>query len=274
MGISKTPENEQFPLWATDQGTDSVSRYAAIPTPEDLRDRLLFGIPLKSALTGQEMSDAAIQKFINSAISEVEHQLDLYITPVTFYEKHDYNQREMNWNYNFLRVKHPNILNVTKVELSFSNNAEQSFVNFPLEFVHVNPEGIIQLVPSHGTSISGFLMSAFAGSQYHALMASGMYNFPGAMRVEYQAGFALDKCPAMLVELIENIAAHRVLSALGPVLFPHSSVSVSVDGVSQSTGSFGPKHLSDRIADIEKVIEKLTDAAKGYYSRRFLIDFI
>ncbi len=274
MGISRTPENEQFPLMATDQGSSSVSRYAPIPTPTDLRDKMLFGIPLVSALTQQAMGDASIQKFINSAISEIEHILDMYITPVTFYEKHDYEAHAMTWSYNFLRLKHPNILNVSKVELSFSNNAQQGFVNFPLEFVHVDPEGIIRLVPAAGTSISGFLLSTFSGTQMHALMASGISNFPGAMRIEYTAGFALDRCPALLIELVEHLAAYRILSSLGPVLFPHSSISVSVDGVSQSTGSFGPKHLSDRIAEIEKNIERLMDAAKGYYSRKFIVDFI
>jgi hypothetical protein len=202
--------------------------------------------------------------------------LDMYITPVKFRETHDYERERFTWSYNYMRLDHPNILNISKVELSFSNDAATpGFVNFPLEHVYVRPqEGVFQLVPAFGTSLSGFLLSAFSGTQFHALRAVGMSNFPGGVRVEYTAGFAHDKIPASICELIETIAALKVLSALGPILFPNNSVSISIDGVSQSTGNFGPKYLNDRIDQLKEERERQTDIVKGYYQRRFLIDQI
>jgi hypothetical protein len=275
MPISKTPPIEGFPVWSTDQGDNPVTRYLPIPDAENVKSTKLFGIPLISAFTAETMADSTITEFIASAISEIEHTLDLYITPVQFTERHDYARHEFTWNYNFMKLNHPNILSVEKLELSFSNAAEIGFVQFPMEHLHVMPqEGTVQLVPAFGTSVSGFLLSAFSGTQFHALRAVGMNEFPGGIRVTYTAGFALDKVPAALVELIRVKTALKTLSALGPVLFTQNSVSVGIDGVSQSTSNGGPQFLATRIGDLEKEEEKLLAAVKGYYQRSFVHDYI
>ncbi len=275
MPISKTPQQEPFPYLAEEELQPSVDRYCELPTPCDLRNNKLFGIPLKSSLTGQELTDATIESYIKSAISEIEHSLDLYITPVKFREQHDYHMHNFTWSYNYMKLNHPNILTVEKVELSFNNNFDvPGFVNFPLEHVHVKPqEGVIQLVPAFGTSLSGFLLSAFSGTQFHALRATGASNFPGGIRVEYTCGFAPDKIPAAICQLIETIAALNILSILGPILFPHNGISISVDGTAQSTSTFGPKYLNDRIDQLMKERDRQYDIVRGYYQRRFLVDY-
>jgi hypothetical protein len=275
MPLTKTPHNSIFPVWETEMEHEP-HRFERLPTPEFLKATALFGIPLKSALTGQTISDEALQVFINQAISEIEHTLDLYITPVVFFEKHDYMAHNFTWNYNYLKLNHPNVINVTKVELSFTNNTNNNrgFVNFPMEHVHVMPqEGVIQLVPAFGTSLSGFLLSAFSGTQYHALRAIGITNFPGAVRVEYTAGFEKHRVPALLVALIANKAAYMLLSIMGPLIFPYSSTSQSIDGTSQGVSTMGPLFLRLRMEELEKIINTEMEAAKGYYQRRWLVDY-
>ena len=275
MPISKTPEIEQFPVWAVDQGEDPVTRYLPIPTSTNVKATKLFGIPLVSAFTQETMADTTIDEFIASAISEIEMTLDLYITPVKFTEKHDYKREAFTWSHNFMNLMHPNVLTVEKLELSFSNEDDSGFVQFPMEFIHVLPqEGTIQLVPAFGNSVSGFLLSAFSGVQFHSLRAGGFTEFPGGIRVTYTSGFAKDRVPAALVELIRVKTALKTLSALGPVLFTQNSVSIGIDGVSQSTSNAGPKFLETRITDLEKEEEKLTAAAKGYFQRSFVHDYI
>jgi hypothetical protein len=274
MPDSNTPEETMFPLRSTGEVEPKVGRYRPISTPADIRKRKLFGIPLCSSLTGEEIDDDSIQFYIDAAISELEHILDLHITPVRFREKHDYKRHEFTWNYNYLKVDHPNILQVHKIELSFSNNADvNGFIQFPLEHVHVMPqEGVLQLVPAFGTSLSGFLLSAFSGTQFHALRATGITDFPGGVRVEYTAGFNVDKIPVAIIEAIETMAAIGLLSELGPVLFPQNSSSIGIDGVSQSVSTMGPNFLSKRIEDLEKQRERSIDTLKGYYQRRWLVD--
>lgn len=275
MAKSKTPQKEPFPYWHTNEETPKVERFCELPTPTLLKKTKLFGIPLCSSFTGEEFSDEAIDFYINSAISEIEHTLDLNITPVTYSEKHDYRRHNFTWNYNYLKVNHPNILTVNKIQLSFSNDEDvNGFVDFPLEHVHVqSQEGVVQLVPAFGTSLSGFLLSAFSGTQFHALRATGITDFPGGIRIDYTAGFAPDKVPYLICQAIEIIAATHVLSALGPVLFPQTSTSIGIDGTSQSVGTFGPKHLNDRLQQLDQERERVMDSLKGYYQRRYLIDF-
>lgn len=274
MPISKTPQIAPFPVWSVEEELPKVQRYSSLPTAQSLKDGPLFGIPLKSALTQQTMSDATLQHYIDEAISEIEHALDLYITPVDFSEKYDYDRKAFTWSYNYLKLNHPNVLYVSAVELTFTNAAVPGFIQFPLEYVHVMPqEGVIQLVPAFGSSLSGFLLSAFSGAQFYALQQIGMQNFPGGVRVKYTCGFEPGKVPAVLVGLIETIAALRILSILGPLIFPHNSVSVNTDGVGQSTSTMGPAFLRQRMDELEKQREQQMDAAKGYYQRKFLVDF-
>jgi hypothetical protein len=225
-------------------------------------------------MTNEVLTDATIQHFINSAISEIEHEFDLYITPVRFLEKHDYDKEMFVKSYSFIQLQHGNVLNIDSLTLTFSNEPDTKVIDFPMEFVHVMPqEGVIQLVPAFGNTFSGFLLSAFSGTQFHAIRAMGATNFPGGIRVGYTSGFALDKVPSMIVNLVESLAAHKVLSLLGPVLFPHNSIGISIDGVSQSTSNPGPGFLQGRMDNLEKVIEKQKIALKGYYQKAFQVSY-
>jgi len=277
MSLRKTPQIESFPSWSIDQEevTESAIRYEPIPTPQMMRKTVLFGIPLRSAMSNQVIDDQTIQHYINAAISSVEHEMDLYITPVKFREKHDYVAEMFSSSYSYLKLNHPNILNVNKFELSFSNVQDTKIVDFPIEFIHVMPqEGVIQLVPAFGQSFSGFMISAFSGTQFHALRSMGAGQFPGGIRVEYTCGFDKDKVPSAIVSLIENLAAFQMLSILGPVIFPHNSIGISIDGVSQSTSTMGPQYLTKRLDDLSKIIEEQKRIVKGYYQRSFMIDYV
>lgn len=273
---SSTPKKELFPVYATDQ-TEGIHRYEAIPDAESMKATALFGIPLVSTLTNETVPDATIQKYIDQAISELEHSLDMYILPVKFSDRYDWARHEMAWSFNYLKLDHGNVRCVNRVTLTFTNDESQDkfgFIDFPLQHVYIRAqEGVCQLVPAFGSSLSGFLLSAFSGTQYHALGQSGIGHFPGGIRVEYECGFAEGRLPAVLASLIENMAAYKLLSILGPVLFPTNSVSISIDGTSQSTGTLGPAFLNQRLGELEKIMEKEMDAVKGYYQKKFQVDF-
>lgn len=278
MPITKTPTHSPFPAFEIEQ-EGTPNRYLPLPTAVSMRSTALFGIPLRSFLTGEEVSDDAIQHYIDEAVSEIEHVLDLYITPVVFRERHDYSAHLQWWSFGYMKVNHSPILNVTKFQLTFSNgnggNGGTPLIDIPLEYVHTQPqEGTIQLVPAMGVTVSGFVASIYSGFAYHAMGSGGITNWPGAILVEYRAGFEDGKVPALLVGLIENMAAFRMLSIMGPILFPHNGVSISIDGTSQSTSTLGPAFLQNRLKDLQGLIDKQMDAARGYYQKRFLVDFI
>lgn len=278
MGITKTPTHSPFPAFEIGQES-APNRYLPLPTPASMRQTVLFGIPLKSFLTGEEVTDSAIQHYIDEAISELEHVLDLYITPVTFRERHDYSAHLQWWSWGYMKVNHGPILDVSKFQLTFNNanGGPGSFplVDIPLEYIHTQPqEQTIQLVPAMGVTVSGFVASIYSGFAYHAMGTGGITSWPGAILVEYRAGFENGKVPALLVGLIENLAAFKMLSVMGPILFPHNGVSISIDGTSQSTSTLGPAFLQNRLKDLKDIIDQQMDAAKGYYQKKFLIDVI
>ena len=279
MTIAKTAEVSVFPAWSIDgklQG-EPPERYSHIPTPESMKKSALFGLPLRSFFTGEPVSDEALQGYINQAISEIEHTLDLYITPVKFHERHDYDREMQFWSFGYVRTTHTPIISVNKFQLSFNNGLPHGIplVDIPLEFIHVQPQdGTVQLVPAQGVTISGLVVSIYQGLGFHAFNSQAISSWPGAIIVEYTAGFQEGRLPALLAGLIENIAAYKFLSTLGPILFPYNSTSIGIDGTSQSVGTLGPAFLQNRLADLEKMISQQMEAAKGYYEKRFLIDYI
>lgn len=277
-GIVRTPTVQPFPVWATGQDPHKgFDRYMHVPTPETMKRRTLFGLPLRSFLTNEEVSDETLQDFINEAVSEIEHTLDLYITPVTFEERHDYSREMQFYAFGVTKVYHSPILNVEKYQLTFNNGigipGSLPLVDIPLEFIHVQPQdGTIQLVPAQGVSISGFIISIYSGLGYHAFNSQAISYWPGAVFIKYRAGFERHRVPALLCALIENLAAYRFLSTLGPVLFPYNSTSVGIDGTSQSVSTPGPLFLQMRLQELEKIYTREMEAAKGYYQKRFLVD--
>jgi hypothetical protein len=271
----KTPQRSVFPYWNIEQD-ETANRYQTLPTPAQMKKRSLFGIPLRSFLTGETVEDSTLQTYVDQAISELEHTLDIYITPVIFEELHDYQRQLQFWSFGYLKVSHSPILNVRQLQLTFNNSVGNvPLVDIPLEFVHVQPqENTVQLVPAQGVTISGYIMSVYAGLGFHAFNAQAISHWPGAIKIIYEAGFEKDKIPALIASLVENIAAYKFLSSLGPVLFPHNSVSIGIDGTSQSVGTLGPGFLQNRLSELEKQIQQQMDMAKGYYQKRFLVDFL
>ena len=276
MSITTTPPQTVFPLDAVEELQPAVTRFAALPDATSVKDHQLFGIPLKSSLTGQTLPDSAITSAINASISELEHTLDISITPVEYVERHDYIGEIFQWSYNYTKLHHTPIQTVKKVELVFGNDApsQKPIIDFPLEFVYVQgQEGTIQLIPALGTNTPGYLLTAFSGTQYAALVSAvSSGSFPGGIKVRYIAGFEQGKVPAGMSKLIEIMAAIQILSLLGPVLFPYASVGVSIDGVSQSTGGAGVRHFAERLEALEKERDRMMEAMKGYYLKRLLFD--
>ena len=77
MPQSKTPEIERFPVWSIDQEGD-LERYEELPSPQKLKDTVLFGIPLTSAFTGDTVKDESLQTYIrNNLLAWVRNFLPL-----------------------------------------------------------------------------------------------------------------------------------------------------------------------------------------------------
>ena len=126
------------------------ARLEQLITPQKLRDQYLFGIPLKSTITSQEMSDDTLKDFIIRAVSRVEHEVKIPISPVKFVDKVDYNVWDYS-HFNFIQLDHWPVLQIESFKAKFPHTPND-FIQYPEEWFSVyNEFGIFQLTPTSGS---------------------------------------------------------------------------------------------------------------------------
>lgn len=270
MAFPPNPAIPPFPERADVNGVEpGMLRYESYPTPEDLRNDCLFGIPLKSQLTGQTMSDKVLKKYITRAVSLIEMELKINVTPVKYVDRYDYNLWDYQ-KYNFIQLNHWPVIQIESVKGKYPNAVD--FIQFPQEWVSLYSEfGMLQLTPTNGAITQFFLTN---DATYLPLLLGSRAQWPQLWQVTYTSGFKNDRIPAMIVNLICQNAALQALRVLNPVLFPYTSYGIGIDGTSQSVGGPGPQLFSERIQEIKEDYEKLMDVAKRYFNKRILISAI
>jgi len=267
MAFDPTPVIKPFPPRAVDE-EPGFSRLEPLVTPKELRETYLFGLPLRSVMTRQEMQDPAIQKFITRAVSRVEHEARIQVSPVKFADRHDYDLFDYQ-KWNFLQLNHWPILQVESFRGEYPFTSE--FIEFPTDWIVTqNETGIIQLVPKNGT-FSQFLITRDASLL--PLILGGRMHWPQLWVVTYVAGFELDKIPAIINELVGTYATIEVLRTLNRVLFLGSH-SIGIDGVSQSTTLPSPGWLAGDIKDLEEKAKELVDKVRRYYNHNIILSSI
>ncbi len=241
-----------------------------ILSPYELITNFLDGIPLCYA-DGRHLNFGSIKRFIISSQKSIEKHFSIKFKKQIVEETKDFNRQEWNsWGY--IRVQYP-----INEPLNLSGNVGNAeYMNYPKEWLVVKrtsdgPSGVyrnLHIIPNSraGTTYTqqGVYLSNFvAGVGY----ASSSY-IPEYWKVKYCTGF--DKIPQDLLDIIGKLAAIQVLAMLGDILLGVglSSLSISIDGVSQNTsttrsgtnGLFGA-----RIKQYKDELEKEIEIAKYHY---------
>lgn len=240
-------------------------RSESLVTVKDVKTRYLFGMDLTDP-KGNMMPDETIQHAIDSAISYLEHKLDIMIIQTTFLETYDYRQQDYT-NFNFLQLKKRPIAQLTSLKAKFPSNRE--LVQYPKEWFVVEKEaGQIQLSPVEG-SFSGLIVTQ--GGSYVPLIYGARSYWPHLFQVEYIAGFDADKVPVIINEMIGLQASIRIFEILGDMIIEPgiASETVGIDGASTSRQTTASAMFSGHSARIEAYRKQLTDyvaAVKSYYN--------
>jgi hypothetical protein len=267
MSFDPTPELPPFPERSVDLD-EGFKRFQPLVTPQNMRDQYLFGIPLKSNFSGapQEMTDETITAFIVRAVSMVEHELKINISPVKYQDRYDYNLWDYQ-KYNYIQLNHWPVLQVESVKGKYPNAVD--FIQYPSEWISLYGEfGMLQLTPTNG-QISQFFLTNDA--TYIPLLLGSRAQWPQLWQITYTSGFATDKIPAIINDLIGTWAACQILSVVGPVIFPFTNYGIGIDGTSQSVGLPGPMWLQQRMGEMTAQYEKLMAVAKHYYNKSLLL---
>lgn len=230
-----------------------------------MKTRYLFGADLSSA-TGEQMSEETLQHAINSAISYMEHKLDIIIAPTQFLERYDYRQQDYV-NFNFLQLKKRPVSKLVELKAKFPTNRE--LVAYPEEWYVLEKEsGQIQLSPVEG-SFSGLIVTH--GGAYVPLIYGARSYWPHLFEVNYIAGFEADKVPVIINEMIGLQAAIRIFEILGDMIIEPgiSAETVSLDGATTSKQTTASAMFSGYSARIESYRKQLTEyiaTAKNFYN--------
>lgn len=240
-----------------------------IVTVEQLKERYLFGIDLTDD-EGTPYPDSLYEHYIESAVSKIEHKLDMPLVPKVFDEKHDYYKEDYH-QYIWMELDKYPVLDIEKVQLILPGN--QAVQTFPSDWFQLMPEtGQLQLIPglnSAGTialgAFSGYLPNVYGARRF----------IPNAFEIRYTAGFEAGKVPKIVEDLVGKLASFGPLNIAGDLLGGAgiASQSVSLDGLStnfNTTSSATSSGYGSRLIQYSKELKEDYKMLLSFYKRHSL----
>lgn len=203
-----------------------------------VRRTYLFGIPLKAA-DGSEMTNSALRGYLDSAVAEIERELQLKLSQQTIEESVDFYYEDWR-NWNFVKTTYP--VNKPFLLEGWAGSVRQ--ISYPQNWLssRKSSEGsffrqisLIPAGPSDGLNTNNNIVYSgiipYSGFQ-------GYGTIPNYWRVRYCTGFTKNSIPQDILDATSLLCAIKVMFAVGNVLIGAgvTSKSLSIDGLSQSVG--------------------------------------
>lgn len=209
-------------------------KVGALIGPEELKRDYLFGIDIRDK-AGNPLSDATYQTYIDNAVSMLEHDLDIHITPTCIVEDKDYRLNDYaDWGYMYLN-NYP-VIELVKLEMVYfrdANGNPETVQTIPNNWIRMQDhDGIVRLIPNARFPAS--LQVDGSGNFFPEVLRSNMV--PNLWRITYNAGFEDGKIPNIVNQAIGLLAAIQAMILGGIQVFGPgiASKSISLDGLSQS----------------------------------------
>jgi len=244
-----------------------------ILTPDQLKDRFLFGIPLVSRIrdpiTGrfQIYTDDMILDKIEGGIETAESELKIDITPVKRREKHPFD-RNLYESFGYMQLEHRPVHFIDKLSVTPSNNID--VFDVPLQWVEPAylVRGQINIVPLTISFLNGgFVPTQGAGGAAFLSILGNKAWIPAYWQVEYTAGYKDLNVPRLINELIGAIVAQEIISEIAAT-FRVTSHSLGIDAMSQSVSTPGPAVFAQRYKELEEKKTRLIKKLKANYSTK------
>jgi hypothetical protein len=233
----------------------------------ELKTNYLYGLDLTDD-QGNEMPDLLFEWFIKSAVSWMEHRLQIPLRPkpVTS-ELHDYYVEDFR-QYIWIKTKDYPILDVDELRIVIPGVGGTVLQQFGRENLHVEKEaGHVQVVP--GTTGAGMVMMG-SGVPWVPNMFGSRRFIPGAFQIDYTAGFESGEIPMVLRDAIAKQASFGPLNPLGDLLGGAgiASQNLSIDGLSQgytTTSSATMAGYGARLFQYEKELKAVIPTLEKWY---------
>ena len=170
------------------------------------------------------------------------------------------------------------VLQIDKLSIQSSNNI--NIFEIPADWIEAarffqKQINVIPLTVVGATGISSGQPTGAAGLAFIAAMNGGIDWVPSYWEVEYTTGVCTKEghVPLVVNELVGEIAAIEILGNLG-ALNKNTSVSVSHDGISQSSSNPGPAVYQTRIGELTAKKEELTKKIKRVIYNKYFVSNI
>jgi hypothetical protein len=257
------PENAIASVWG---------RLEPLITPEQLKVRHLFGIPLvsrtKDPITGKPMvyTDDILKDMIVRAVSLTEIEANFDIFPVKYREKTAFDRNAFD-SFGYMELKRRPVSSVDRLTVTPSNQVDVYQV--PQAWIEASgfQRGQVNIVPlTIAFTNGGFIPSQSAGGAAFLSILGAKGWIPAYWQIEYTTGFPDGMLPRELNELIGVVAAIETLSSLATTDADATSRSLSIDGLGQSVGGPGPQKYQTRIELLMQKKQMLIDKFKGKFA--------
>lgn len=263
----KSYENKAYPVLAN-KTSNLLTRVEPILTPKKLVSRYLKGLDLS------DYDDEDLKDKIHLAMNKAEILLDTTLTPVKRKEKHPFD-RNLYERFIHIMTNFGPILQIDKMSIQSSNNIE--VFRIPADWIEAarffqKQINVIPLTVVGATGVANGQATGAAGLAFLTAMQGGLSWVPSYWEVEYITGVCNKEghVPVVINELIGVIAAIEILGNLGP-LNVNTSISVSHDGISQSSSNPGPAVYQTRIGElIGEKDELVKNIRKVLYNKYFV----
>lgn len=273
-GDSQGNKGQQYPENAV---ASPWSRLQPLITPEQLRMRYLFGIPLVSRIKDpetnrpQRITDEMLKDFIVLAVGQAEAETGLDIMPVKYSDKFAFDKAEYE-SFGYFRLQRRPVASIELLTVRPSDNTDVFVV--PMEWVEtVNlVHGQINIVPlTLAITATGIVNTQGGGGSVFLNILGQKPWVPAFWGVEYTTGFKDGKVPSIVNELVGVITAQKVLSMLAATYSRVTSTSLSIDGMSQGTGTPGPQMFKVRMDELQAERTLLIKKLKKTYQTKFVV---
>jgi hypothetical protein len=248
-------------------------------TPDKLKRVHLFGIPLVSAIRDpltnrpQLMDDTLLKEFITEAVGLAELESKVEIFPRQYVEKQAFDRAAYDM-FGFMLLKHRPVSSLEAITVTASN--ELPIYSVPLSWVDVGHLrlGQLNLIPltialKTGTVVP--LSTSPGGSAMLSIFGNKPW-IPSFWEVTYTCGFKEGLVPKIINQYIGVIAAMEALSVLATTYSRSNSMSLSIDGLSQSLGMPGGEVYKIRLEELAEKRRWLKSRIQAAFGMSFFSD--
>lgn len=245
-------------------------RTEPLVTPDQVKARHMFGIPLVSAMKdpltnkAQVYTNEMIKDTIDRAVAMVEQETGIDIFPLRSKEKHPFDRNDYA-SFGYMRVERRPVASVEKLSINPPSGVDLYTV--PLEWIETAylPKGQLNLIPIGNAIAYGTPAQVGSGGALFLNVLGNQPWVPAFWMVEYTSGFPDGMIPKAVNELIGVVAAMEVLGALGATYGKSSSHSLGIDGLSQSISTPGPAIFQQRLGELAEKRKAMIKKLKTYY---------